>query len=161
MISTNIFYFVIGYILLTITKVLDSLWTLFIGRFLVGKNRTIKKKNVFRPFGLLTLASQDLAVVRTLWWLPIMWVKLPKPPCEVPLPPSCSWWSLLEFCLLMPSIFMTLYIGWQSPAFVLVFLVRKSFFKTNYYQFFSKAQCGQIRLKVAFMHQRFHNPPYQ
>ena len=127
MISTNIFYCVIGYILLTITKVLDSLWTLFIGRFLVGKNRTIKKKNVFRPFGLLTLASQDLAVVRTLWWLPIMWVKLPKLPCEVPLPPLCSWWSLLEFCLLMPSIFMTLYIGWQSLAFVLVFLVRKSY----------------------------------
>ena len=87
-----------------------------------------KKKNVFRPFGLLTLASQDLAVVRTLWWLPIMWVKLPKLPCEVPLPPLCSWWSLLEFCLLMPSIFMTLYIGWQSLAFVLVYLVRKSFY---------------------------------
>ena len=128
MISTNIFYCVIGYILLTITKELDSLWTLFIGRFLVGKAYYNKKKNVFRPFGSLTLASQDLAVVRTLWWLPIMWVKLPKPPCEVPLPPSCSWWSLLEFCLLMPSIFMTLYIGWQSLAFVLVFLVRKSFY---------------------------------
>ena len=46
MISINIFYCVIGYILLTITKVLDSLWTLFIGRFLVGKAYYNKKNSM-------------------------------------------------------------------------------------------------------------------
>ena len=35
----------------------------------------------------------------------------------------------------------------------------KVFLLPNYYQVYSKAQCGQIRLKVAFMHQQFHNPP--
>ena len=38
---------------------------------------------------------------------------------------------------------------------------KKVFLLPNYYQFYSNAKCGQIFLKVAFMHQRFHNPPYQ